>query len=461
MEDLCARESEGSPAGATEWLERTAKVLGGEGSSAGMRALMVQLGGTLPRLRYQVVLGAAAAGGLQGWSCPALRRRLYPYCPDTLEAGKVFITTDAIVLEVNPATARLEQVVDLGDARQRQCEDAGAIFAPLQAAHLKRDGQGDRPRAMLVVPDASTTYQVLSEVLYTLRRSRTIRYQLSGAACTDPLSLKENFLLTPGWPSTGERRAGNPGETRLNLTVGVSYEGYIVAGEGGILTDPLGDIVSSGKYAYRGLNILIKDVKKHYPGSRRVALVADRNIPYSLFQRTMKILQGVPTESCTGDDGCRFDRLALVAPMPDDLVTVFKHKWAEYPKKSEGRAVATTGQGSAALRTVGKVSRLGVNVTGGTMELDSVVRTLRRGGDCIQARYKQALAREDTLQGEIRLCLLVDLRGLVKDVKVKQDTIGDRNLAQDVLDCMNALTFTPPDGEETEVCVPYALSLSP
>jgi biopolymer transport protein ExbD len=131
-------------------------------------------------------------------------------------------------------------------------------------------------------------------------------------------------------------------QKRLNLTVAVSYTGFIVAGAGGVMTAPdgtsptikcsvplqkkrcpafLATRTSGGetekvwvdKYDYKALIRMMKDIKKKYPGERQVILSADRLIPYKVVVRTMDNLRGTPTKKCTGDDGCMFDQVILSA----------------------------------------------------------------------------------------------------------------------------------------------------
>ena len=130
---------------------------------------------------------------------------------------------------------------------------------------------------------------------------------------------------------------------KLNLTVAISYTGFIVAGAGGVMNAPDGstptikcgaplqqgrcpayiatkqgaggekEFVWVDKYDYRSLVDLAKKVKAQYPQERQVILTADRQIPYKVVVDTMDILRGKATDKCTGKDGCLFDQVILSA----------------------------------------------------------------------------------------------------------------------------------------------------
>ncbi len=139
--------------------------------------------------------------------------------------------------------------------------------------------------------------------------------------------------------------AANPDEDKpkLNLTVAISYSGFIVAGAGGVMDGPDGKpptvkclsalqqnrcpaFISTGtgpsgeteyrwvdKYDYKKLTTLVTDIKKKFAGERQAILTADRLIPYKVVVDTMDALRGRPTDKCTGEDGCLFDQVILSA----------------------------------------------------------------------------------------------------------------------------------------------------
>jgi biopolymer transport protein ExbD len=131
-------------------------------------------------------------------------------------------------------------------------------------------------------------------------------------------------------------------QPRLNLTVAVSYTGFIVGGRGAIMTAKDGSMptircasrlvkkrcpaylatrtqggettkVWVDKYDYKALTKMMGNIKKKYGQERQVILTADRLIPYKVVVKTMDTLRGKPTTKCTGSDGCLFDQVILSA----------------------------------------------------------------------------------------------------------------------------------------------------
>jgi biopolymer transport protein TolR len=134
-----------------------------------------------------------------------------------------------------------------------------------------------------------------------------------------------------------------PQKAELNLTVTVSYTGFIIAGSGAVLPGSDGKLptikcqaalkkgrcpaflgtrvneegvaepVWNDNYDYRRLAEKVGDIKTKYPHERRVILMADRTVPYQVVVRAMDTLRGKPTSKCTGEDDCLFDQVILSA----------------------------------------------------------------------------------------------------------------------------------------------------
>lgn len=130
---------------------------------------------------------------------------------------------------------------------------------------------------------------------------------------------------------------------KLNLTVTLSYTGFIIAGSGAVLTGDDGQLptikclaplqqrrcplylgsrtnaegqaepVWIDQLNYNGLVKKVRQIKKTYPKERQVILMADRSIPYQAVVKTMDVLRGTPTADCTGADDCLFDQVVLSA----------------------------------------------------------------------------------------------------------------------------------------------------
>jgi len=145
-------------------------------------------------------------------------------------------------------------------------------------------------------------------------------------------------------PAVGAAAApSQPDEPKLNLTVAVSYKGFIIGGSGAILPGPDGQLptikcsvpldkghcpaflatrtnaegqrerVWVDRYDYKSLATKVQEVKAKYPAERQAILSADRSIPYKVVVKAMDTLRGKATTKCTGSDGCLFDQVILSA----------------------------------------------------------------------------------------------------------------------------------------------------
>lgn len=121
-------------------------------------------------------------------------------------------------------------------------------------------------------------------------------------------------------------------QEKLNLTIAISYKGFMVAGAGGVVTTTAGSNISvpckspkngrcawlKGKdwrdeYDYKALVKMMKEAKEKFPHERQVIMTADRRVPYKVVVTTMDTVRGVATGKCTGEDGCLFDQVILSA----------------------------------------------------------------------------------------------------------------------------------------------------
>jgi biopolymer transport protein ExbD len=139
--------------------------------------------------------------------------------------------------------------------------------------------------------------------------------------------------------------AAQPDEDKpkLNLTVAISYTGFIVAGAGGVMTAADGSsptikcsvplqqgrcpaylatkTTAGGdkshawvdRYDYAALTKMLTQIKEKYPQERQAILTGDRLVPYKVVVDTMDALRGRATSKCTGKDGCFFDQILLSA----------------------------------------------------------------------------------------------------------------------------------------------------
>ena len=134
-----------------------------------------------------------------------------------------------------------------------------------------------------------------------------------------------------------------PDQPKLNLTVAISYKGFIIGGSGAILPGADGELptikcsvplqkdrcpafmatrtnaegeqesIWVDKYNYKALVDKITEIKSKYAGERQAILSADRLVPYKVVVKTMDSLRGKATRKCTGSDGCLFDQIILSA----------------------------------------------------------------------------------------------------------------------------------------------------
>lgn len=112
--------------------------------------------------------------------------------------------------------------------------------------------------------------------------------------------------------------------SQTNLTVAISYSGFVVGGAGGVIrnkgaagpTIPCKVSLRQGRcprYDYAALEALARKIKAQYPKERTVILTADRWIPYGVMVKTMDALRGRITARCTLPDGCLFDTIIFSA----------------------------------------------------------------------------------------------------------------------------------------------------
>ncbi len=155
------------------------------------------------------------------------------------------------------------------------------------------------------------------------------------ATMTSGLTLANINVNSPRYEPSGAAAQSDPQDPekqRLNLTIAISYKGFLVAGAGGVITGTAGSNISvpckrieSGRcawftgtkwrdqYDYEKLIKMMTEAKTKYPHERQVILTADRHVPYKVVVQTMDTVRGKATTNCTGEDGCLFDQVILSA----------------------------------------------------------------------------------------------------------------------------------------------------
>ncbi len=110
-------------------------------------------------------------------------------------------------------------------------------------------------------------------------------------------------VLDVGTPKVGEPDSASmatpsPTEQPFNLTVGITDQGFYVAGAGGVLpgaaptdsvdkTRPPTVPMKAGKHDFAGLTEMMSKVKDSFPTESRVILVAELHTPYDIIIQTM------------------------------------------------------------------------------------------------------------------------------------------------------------------------------
>ena len=216
-------------------------------------------------------------------------------------------------------------------------QTAGSTGAPARALMARVRGRLRRERA--AAEEEAHTGGELNLVPYLDILVNTIIFLLATTASALPLAQITARAPRQVPEEQVERRsAGQTPGQRLKLTVAVSYRGFIVAGQGGVLDGddgrqptircrlPLRDghcpahrSLSGGRqrwvdgYDYDGLTRLARSIKQQHPDQRQVILTADRRVPYHVVVRAMDALRGAPSVRCAGDDGCLFDHVIFSA----------------------------------------------------------------------------------------------------------------------------------------------------
>jgi biopolymer transport protein TolR len=151
----------------------------------------------------------------------------------------------------------------------------------------------------------------------------TVIFLLATTASTLPFA--QVHASAPRYPPVEQKQdtpGPPPGEQGLQLTVAISYSGFIVAGAGGVMRDAAGQLPTvpcaaplvkgrCPRHDLAALTRLAREIKRRYPHERRVRIAADRQIPYRTVIHTMDALRGKSTPRCTGSDGCLFDRVSF------------------------------------------------------------------------------------------------------------------------------------------------------
>ena len=264
------------------------------------------------------------------------------------KAVEIVITRKALVVENSVMAAVKDGEVDCSVKRDG-C--SGYLITPLltalqkHAVRLKKIDQMSKGKVsfegvVVVIAHRDTSYRLLSEVLYTAGQAEFGHYRVASLCQGTGLRLCMIPVKAPTCCRSG--RPSAPGAARpLHLTVAISYKGHMVAGSGGVLTGPNGSNIAvpckrlvdrrcawpmktrSSKdpaawswhdaYDYSKLGAMLKEIKGKHAHDRQVIVTADRHVPLQAVVKTLDALRGAPSLTCSGTDGCLFDRVILSA----------------------------------------------------------------------------------------------------------------------------------------------------
>lgn len=206
-----------------------------------------------------------------------------------------------------------------------------------------------------LIIDRRTPYRLVSEVLYTAGQVGFHQTQLLTLAKHQPFNRRTVFRCveahSPRYSQEGTVHAqpapcgrvvtlsaddAGPPSPRLNLTVAVTYRGFIVAGSGSVMKAPDGSMptikctrplvegrcpvgIDPGTkqqidgYDFRALERVITKIKRRYPSERCVIVAADRQIAFQTVIWTLDALRGEAGKPCSPARGCLFDHAVLSA----------------------------------------------------------------------------------------------------------------------------------------------------
>ena len=444
-------------------------------ASSPFHIFLRSLEGASPLQRIALLEDALRVNKMAKSPCPAVVKLLDPYSPGEEIPTKIVIKSCTPRHCAGVARGGATPYLFLPGDGPAVHQGLGSWFQrhKKQRSTKPGTGTGQAGASYLLRAHPLTPFFRLTSVLHTAGDGGYRKLYISDGRRTVPLRWQ---VKTPA--RAGANIDGTSAE-RLNLTVAISYKGFIVAGQAGVVTGRRGSDITIpcedlhggrcsrvGKpggehrddHDYDGLVKVLKEAKRRYPHEREVLLTADPSVPMAVIVQTAALLPGEPTQKCTGEDACLFDRVALCAgPLALDKVDTVE-QWVRQPtdqdppepiRNTTGRMVK-----ERVPRAMVKQSRPQID---GTMNASTTYRTLKSGMRCVKARYQRALKRDPGLQGKISVCLTINTSGRVTKVDLDQDTIGDSVLAGQVKSCLRRLRFSPPEGGSAEVCVPYML----
>jgi len=265
----------------------------------------------------------------------------------SLETSSVHLTISTRQISAGPEAGKQEQAAAITagkvDPAAKEHGEQGYLIKPLldSLKKIAETNKGAKSPGATVAPviwaDQTTSFRVLSEVLYTVGMAGFSRFQLAARDGDDePVAIRFTFPRIRAARATVLTAPGD--HPRLNLTVAVTYRGFLVSVQGETQKGPGGELPtvkckvelvkgrcpvwfspSRGggqwveRYDHAGLRALLQKIKKKWPEERKVIVMAANEIPYQVLVGTLDTTRGSSTDKCTGADGCLFDEPVLAA----------------------------------------------------------------------------------------------------------------------------------------------------
>jgi TonB family protein len=418
------------------WLERRTR-------SSKFELAAAALGAMAPNRRYAVMQQTARESGDPGWRCEALKGLL-----DSPLWCDFDFTSPVPVLRLEARRLRLDDRVVAGVGPsfwKREGSPCSREHPPLRKA--LGESSGLHRARLAVVVGASTPYRELCMVLKTARAAGFRTFRLSAAD-------KPREVRRMTYPRRGRFASRPPG-----LGVAVLESRLTILGSGGMIhvgcDDPkdgscAGRAPGADPHDLRRFTAVTRDVLAKYGKGRVWPTVADASVPARKVIRALGVVDDADPAGAVDRFGVPATRMVLT-----DVKTFESHIGeALRIRRVRGRLVPAYEEGRVPLATVLRpperapravVKRKAPDIDG-TMKINAVNQTVRRGMAAVRSCYQRALRREPGLSGHLTVLISINTTGRVTGVEVQDDTLGDPQVASCVKGFVRRWRFPPPEG---------------
>ena len=118
-----------------------------------------------------------------------------------------------------------------------------------------------------------------------------------------------------------------------------------------------------------------------------------------------------------------------------------------------------TGEGTTERRVHGIVKSQAPSVEG-EMDPALVSKEVRARVGAVKACYERALRRQPSLSGQVKLAWVITAAGTVSDVELREDSMGDAEVAACIKGLVRRWRFVAPSGGSVEVVYPFTFQPS-